>query len=143
MFSLVGSLAQRQKDRLGVAACIHSLLFHQEMKLIRQSQLIAARRGFCIVEGKCDHSTVVGDDNEVNIPQVTLKRYWNRPLWSRVFLSLLNNIGDAEGSLSECIRALELFLNDSTGRVSKLQTALERLVILMKDLGDPEGGKKK
>ncbi len=68
------------KDRMGVAACIHSLLFFEEMKIVHESRIKARRRGFQLQD--LDHTSTIATTTtttsmlscHLSVPKVTLKR---------------------------------------------------------------------
>jgi serine/threonine protein kinase len=76
------------KDLIGVASCIHSLLFSLEMKLTSETPELAARRGFVLrsppmtelsqmlpeVQAKCGKDKRWDDRVMLVVPQVTLRR---------------------------------------------------------------------
>ncbi len=70
-----------------------------------------------------------------------LRRYWNRDLWSRIYITLLNPIevlthegtDNVEYSLSSCIAMLTSYLNrNGESGISKRKVVLHRLVSMMK-----------
>jgi serine/threonine protein kinase len=76
------------KDLIGVASCIHSLLFGLEMKLTTETTELAARRGFILrsppitelsqmlpeVQAKCGKDKRLDDWVMIVVPQVNLRR---------------------------------------------------------------------
>lgn len=88
-------------DLYGLAACVHNLLYTEELHCTRESIHQAVRsRGYYYQqhqqEGENkDEACGAGpgnkdEDNRVWVPKASFKRHWNKLLWSNFYLTFLN-----------------------------------------------------
>ena len=103
-----------------ICACMHSLLFANELATAVEGPEVRARRG---IQGGCG--------GPARIPKTTLPRYWHRPLWSALYLALLHTSPGrptVRADLAALQAACEAFLRDRrqvlAGVLQKLTTAL-------------------
>lgn len=73
-----------EADYFGVCSCMHQLLFFSPLITTTDSIQNAENRGFI---PKCKREN---NNNCITIPQVSLKRYWNKTLWTEIYMVLLN-----------------------------------------------------
>ena len=79
-------------DYYGVCACIHTLLYGIDLDICEERGSDALKRGF-VYESFIESGNSTNDINQISnirVPKVSLKRYWQRAVWSEVYMVLLN-----------------------------------------------------
>ena len=81
----------RCADYYGLAACLHQLIFFSPLETTH------GRKG-------------CGEFDGVVVPTAALKRYWNRPVWSRLYGLLLNSDDHTHGALEALRGDIDMWL---------------------------------
>jgi hypothetical protein len=131
------TFAVKQADYFGLCTCIHQILFSEELSIVYEDQTAACHRKISIGELLVPRTVNTFSTQEIEylnnlqrrkswwIPRCTFRRQWQTPLWSALYLMLLNHDDIHSRAPLELLLRL---LRSPDGLLTKKARSVEKLL---------------